>query len=177
MKACAVTNVGRVRKINQDYIFSSPEPIGKLQNLFIVADGMGGHKAGDYASRFLVENLVNYVKTSDGVSEIAILKDGIGLINGKLYQESAKNEDLSGMGTTIVAASIEDGILNVANVGDSRMYMVRGGKAVQITRDHSFVEEMVMLGRMTRGSEDYIRNKNIITRAVGTHPHVEADFF
>ncbi|RGY99427.1 Stp1/IreP family PP2C-type Ser/Thr phosphatase [Clostridium sp. AM58-1XD] len=177
MKACAMTDVGKVRKINQDYIFSSPEPVGKLKNLYIVADGMGGHKAGDYASRFLVENLVNYVKEAEGENEITILKEGIRTVNGKLYQEALKNEDLSGMGTTLVAASIEGSNLNVANVGDSRMYLIRDGRANQITRDHSYVEEMVLLGRMKRGSEDYQRKKNIITRAVGTQAHVEADFF
>ena len=177
MKAWAVTNVGRIRKINQDYIFASPEPVGTLPNLYIVADGMGGHKAGDYASRFLVENLVQYVKEAKESGEVAILKDGISQVNRRLYQEAEDNEDLSGMGSTLVAASINGDELSVANVGDSRMYLIRDGKASQITRDHSFVEEMVLLGRMERGSEDYQRNKNIITRAVGTHPDVKADFF
>ncbi|MEY8337203.1 Stp1/IreP family PP2C-type Ser/Thr phosphatase [Lachnospiraceae bacterium 62-35] len=177
MRAYAMTNVGRVRKMNQDYIFSSPEPVGMLPNLYLVADGMGGHKAGDYASRTLVENLVNYIRETKEKNEITILKEGIHAVNQRLYQEASENEDLSGMGSTLVAASIKGETLSVANVGDSRMYLVRGGKAFQITRDHSFVEEMVLLGRMERGSEDYLRNKNIITRAVGTQSHVEADFF
>ena len=177
MKACAMTNVGRIRKINQDYIFSSPEPVGTLPNLYIVADGMGGHKAGDYASRFLVENLVQYVKEAEGSNEISILKDGISQVNRNLYIESESNEDLTGMGTTLVVASIKDNELNVANVGDSRLYLIHDGSIRQITRDHSYVEEMVAMGMMQRGSADYNRKKNIITRAAGIRPDIVPDFF
>ena len=81
------------------------------------------------------------------------------------------------MGTTLVAASVEDDTLYVANIGDSRLYLYREHSMVQITRDHSFVEEMVALGQMNRNSQDYREKKNIITRAVGTASHVSADFF
>ena len=177
MKACAMTDTRKVRTINQDYIFASPEPIGKLQDLYLVADGMGGHRAGDYASRFLVEKLVDFISFEEEGNTISILREGIEKVNRMLYREALKDEAFSGMGTTLVAATVEENLLFVANVGDSRLYLIRDGKAKQITRDHSYVEEMVKLGKMNRGSADYMRQKNIITRAVGTGEDVNIDFF
>ncbi|WP_101875324.1 Stp1/IreP family PP2C-type Ser/Thr phosphatase [Lachnoclostridium edouardi] len=177
MKACAMTDTGKVRTINQDYIFASPEPIGKLQDLYLVADGMGGHRAGDYASRFLVEKLVDFISGEEEGNTISILREGIEKVNRMLYREALKDEAFSGMGTTLVAATVEENLLFVANVGDSRLYLIRNGKAKQITKDHSYVEEMVKLGKMNRGSADYMRQKNIITRAVGTGEDVNIDFF
>ena len=172
-----MTDTGKVRTINQDYIFASPEPIGKLQDLYLVADGMGGHRAGDYASRFLVEKLVDFISGEEEGNTISILREGIEKVNRMLYREALKDEAFSGMGTTLVAATVEENLLFVANVGDSRLYLIRNGKAKQITKDHSYVEEMVKLGKMNRGSADYMRQKNIITRAVGTGEDVNIDFF
>lgn len=176
MISYARTDVGRARKINQDTVFASSEPIGMLPNLFIVADGMGGHKAGDYASRFAVETLVNLAKDSKIKDPVLFLRIAIEEVNSVLYDEAAGNPDLEGMGTTMVAAIIENHTMYVANVGDSRLYLLRE-ELEQITRDHSLVEEMVARGRMERGSEAYASQKNIITRAVGICPRVEIDFF
>lgn len=176
MKACAMTDTGRVRSANQDYVFSSIEPVGVLPNLFLVADGMGGHQAGDYASRFIAENLVAHFKTAKDTGTVAVLKDGIEKVNQLLYQESKKKPELKGMGTTLVAAVVEDSTMYVANVGDSRLYLIRN-QLKQITRDHSYVEELVSLGQLERGSKDYREKKNIITRAVGTEDKLEIDFF
>ncbi|MBE5985604.1 MAG: Stp1/IreP family PP2C-type Ser/Thr phosphatase, partial [Paenibacillaceae bacterium] len=176
MKACAMTDTGRVRSANQDYVFSSIEPVGVLPNLFLVADGMGGHQAGDYASRFITENLVAHFKMSKDTGTVGILKDGIEKVNKLLYQESKKKPELNGMGTTLVAAVVEDSTMYVANVGDSRLYLIRN-QLKQITRDHSYVEELVSLGQLERGSKDYREKKNIITRAVGTEDKLEIDFF
>lgn len=177
MRAYALTDVGRVRAMNQDYIYSSPEPVGSLPNLFLVADGMGGHKAGDFASRYMVENLVVYLSRHPGNSVITQLKEGIDVVNRGLYEESLKHEDFYGMGCTLVAAVAEEDTLYVANVGDSRLYLIHGDSIRQVTRDHSYVEEMVAIGQMRRGSEDYNRRKNIITRALGIGREVEPDFF
>lgn len=177
MKAYALTDVGRVRQINQDYQFASTESVGPLSNLFIVADGMGGHKAGDYASRYLVEHLVSYIKECDDGSAVSAINNGIAKINRELYEQSLTNTELAGMGTTIVAATIEDSTLYVANVGDSRLYLIEREGISQITRDHSFVEEMVSMGQMDRGSSEYKEKKNIITRAVGIGRKVDVDFF
>ena len=178
MEFYARTDKGRRRKMNQDYVFASDRAVGSFPNLFLLADGMGGHKAGDYASRYLVEGLRHYVEKAESGPLVRVLESGITVLNGELYQLSLQHEELSGMGTTLVAAVVEeDGILNVANIGDSRAYLIRGNTIRQITRDHSYVEEMVEKGYMRRGSEDYLQSRNIITRAVGVQQRVHADFF
>nr|WP_314463249.1 Stp1/IreP family PP2C-type Ser/Thr phosphatase [uncultured Clostridium sp.] len=176
MKACAMTDTGRVRSANQDYVFASIEPVGVLPDLFLVADGMGGHQAGDYASRFIAENLVAHFKMTEDTRIVTVLKDGIEKVNELLYQESMKKPELNGMGTTLVTAVVEDSTMYVANVGDSRLYLIRD-QLKQITKDHSYVEELVSLGQLERGSKDYREKKNIITRAVGTEDKLEIDFF
>jgi serine/threonine protein phosphatase PrpC len=176
MKACAMTDTGRVRTANQDYVYAQTEPLGTLPNLFLVADGMGGHQAGDYASRYIAESLVAHFKQADSLGIVPLLREEILKVNGMLYQESMKSTELNGMGTTLVAAVIEDTTMYVANVGDSRLYLVRN-RLQQITKDHSYVEELVSLGQLERGSRDYREKKNIITRAVGTEDKLEIDFF
>ena len=176
MKACALTDTGRVRTANQDYVYASVEPVGSLPNLFVVADGMGGHQAGDYASRYIVENLVSYLQYTENSQIVPLLREGILKVNTMLYQASKEKPELSGMGTTLVAAVADENTLYVANVGDSRLYLVRD-RIRQVTRDHSYVEELVSLGRLERGSKDYKDKKNIITRAVGTEDKLLVDFF
>ena len=105
------------------------------------------------------------------------LKTGIGIVNGLLYEESLLREELKGMGCTLVAGVVEDNLLYVANVGDSRLYLIHNNTIRQITKDHSYVEEMVAMGQMRRGSADYNSRKNIITRAMGIGRDVEPDFF
>lgn len=177
MQAYAMTDVGRIRTHNQDFIYSSSEPVGILPNLFIVADGMGGHKAGDYASRYVVEHLTAFVEQTKNSDVVPMLKEGIRDINRQLYSCSVNSEDLAGMGTTLVAATVIGSTLYVVNVGDSRLYLLRDHVVSQITRDHSYVEEMVALGHMVRGSKDYQEKKNIITRAMGVDAEVQEDFF
>ncbi len=171
-----MTDTGRVRTANQDYVYAITESVGALPNLFLVADGMGGHQAGDYASRYIVENLVEHIKKTTEPGTIPLLKEGIQKINTMLYQESVKKAELTGMGTTLVAAVVDGTTMYVANVGDSRLYVV-GNRLKQITKDHSLVEEMVSLGQLERGSRNYLEKKNIITRAVGTEDKLEIDFF
>lgn len=178
MKACAMTDTGRVRKANQDYVFASIESVGVLPNLFIVADGMGGHKAGDYASRYMTEKLVDCLKKETGAQMqiVPLLEKAIQKVNYMLYKESLKKSERNGMGTTLVAAVIDDSNMYVANIGDSRLYLLRN-QLRQITKDHSFVEELVSLGQLERGSKDYCEKKNIITRAVGTEDKLVIDYF
>lgn len=177
MQAYAITDVGKNRSMNQDYIFSSTDPIGSLENLYIVADGMGGHNAGDFASRFVVENLVSFLSRKYEDKDVhSILKEAIRTVNQGLYQKASERSDLLGMGTTLVLATIKGNVLYVANIGDSRLYLLRE-ELEQITRDHSYVEELVALGKMKRGSRDYLEKKNIITRAIGTSESVDIDLF
>lgn len=177
MEAYALTDVGLNRSMNQDYIFSSTEPVGSLDNLFIVADGMGGHQAGDFASRFVVENLTGYFKQEYPEKDVhSILKEGIRRVNRELYRTAKGNPLLRGMGSTLVLATVKGNVLYVANIGDSRLYLLRE-ELKQVTKDHSYVEELVALGKMKRGSRDYMEKKNIITRAVGTSEEVDTDLF
>ena len=176
MISYARTDIGRARKMNQDSLFASVTPVGILPNLFIAADGMGGHKAGDYASRFVVDRIVRMAGEYHDMSIVAFLRKAIEETNSRLYDESLRNPDFEGMGTTLVLAVIDNETMYVANIGDSRLYLLRDDLE-QITRDHSLVEEMVSLGKLERGSESYNNQKNIITRAMGILPHVEIDFF
>ena len=176
MHACALTDVGRRRQTNQDFVFCSEEPVGNLPNLFIVADGMGGHQAGDYASRTAVELLLRQARKAESHDPIVILKDSVENMNADLWRRSVEDPALSGMGTTLVAAVISDNCLQVVNIGDSRLYVI-GEEIHQVTRDHSLVEELVAKGRMERGSAEYQAKKNVITRAVGVDERVTADFF
>lgn len=165
-----------MREMNQDYFFASDEPVGSLPNLYIVADGMGGHKAGDYASRYTTQRLVASVSRSSGEEPVTILKEAIETANRLLLEEAREDETKRGMGTTVVAATIIANRLYVANVGDSRLYLA-GREMRQITRDHSLVAEMVRIGEMGAAEAKAHPDKNIITRAIGASAHVEADFF
>lgn len=177
MEFFSKTDQGRRRQLNQDYVFASKEAVGKLPNLFLLADGMGGHRAGDYASRFLVEELHKYLESAEEGPTVRLLERGIRRVNAELFRLSSENDELRGMGSTLVSAVIEGKLLTISNIGDSRAYLIRGSGIRQITHDHSYVEEMCERGLMRRGSPDYLRARNIITRAVGTENSVEADFF
>ena len=176
MNSYGQTDTGRVRKSNQDSIFLSETPVGPLSNLFMVADGMGGQKAGDFASRFVVDTMVRCMGLYKSDSPVTALRKAIEKTNELLFLEAQRDPDREGMGSTLVAATVDQDTMYVANVGDSRLYLFREGLS-QITRDHSLVEEMVSLGKLERNSESYRSQKNIITRAVGIRPAVTADFF
>jgi len=176
MKAFAITDVGRARLMNQDFVYCSQKPVGSLPNIFIVADGMGGHKAGDMASSFTVETFIKIVEASDEKNQITLIDETIRTVNDKLIQKSKESEDYEGMGTTLVVATIIGNVLHVANVGDSRLY-VMSEELQQITRDHSLVEEMIALGELERKHARTHEQKNIITRAIGGSGVVMADFF
>ena len=176
MKAFALTDVGQRRKINQDCVYASVGPVGNLHNLFIVADGMGGHKAGDFASRFAVNAVRESIGASQETNPIKLIRDAIELANRGILRESDEHEEMRGMGTTIVVTTIIDRYAYTANVGDSRLYLL-GDSLKQITKDHSLVEEMVRLGEITEAEARNHPDKNIITRAVGATPNVDIDFF
>lgn len=171
-----MTDIGRKREINQDYVFATDETIGNLPNLLVVADGMGGHRAGDFASRFIVEVLAEEVQNSKETHPEQILGNAIQTANERLMEEAAKDSRLEGMGTTLVAATILDHVLYFANVGDSRLYLINK-EIRQLSKDHSMVEEMVRLGGLTEEEAKHHPDKNIITRAMGVKDKVEPDFF
>ena len=173
----AASDKGIVRKQNEDDLLVSCQPVGMMPNLFMVADGMGGHKGGRFASRFTIRTIADLCRHTFRDAPIRLMKDVIATTNRMLYDESKRNPSLSGMGTTLVMATIVEDILYVANVGDSRLYIFDGTSLRQITRDHSFVEEMIQEGKLERDSAMYHEQKNVITRAVGVFPFVAPDFF
>jgi len=170
------TDIGMVRSMNQDTIFFSDKSVGNLPNLYIVADGMGGHQAGDYASAHAVEWFVEYVKQCQYVNPITILKTGIAKVNDMLLEQATAHSELKGMGTTFVAAVLLDDKMYVANIGDSRLY-VMGEEAKQVTLDHSLVEELIRTGQLDRRRVRFHPERNIITRALGTGREAVPDFF
>ena len=171
------TDIGMVRSINQDSIYFSDKPVGNLPNLYIVADGMGGHKAGDYASAHAVSWFVDYAKECSYENPITITKTGIAKVNDMLLQMSNEHSELKGMGTTFVAAVMIDDKMYVANIGDSRLYVIGQEDTRQITLDHSLVEELIRTGQLDRRKVRFHPEKNIITRALGTGKEAVPDFF
>ena len=162
--------------MNQDYVFASEGPVGSLPNLFLVADGMGGHNAGDFASKGTVEAIVECLNATEDDSIIGMLELAISRANTRIHTEGSSQEALHGMGTTLVAAVIQEQTLYAANVGDSRLYLI-GDTIRQVTTDHSLVEEMVRLGGLDPENARNHPDKNVITRAIGVDSSVEIDFF
>ncbi|MDO4454512.1 MAG: Stp1/IreP family PP2C-type Ser/Thr phosphatase [Eubacteriales bacterium] len=176
MKSYCITDVGQRRVTNQDFVYRSDEPVGNLPNLYIVADGMGGHKAGDYASHYTAETLIESVTQDEEKNPIKIIRKAIEKANERVLEKALSDEELAGMGTTVVVATVIGHYLYVANVGDSRLYLITD-KITQITKDHSLVEEMVRIGEINREQARNHPDKNIITRAVGIKKEVKIDFF
>ena len=176
MKTFSMTDKGKTRRMNQDFVFTSREPVGNLPNLFIVADGMGGHNAGDYASRYAVEIIVDEISKCQEREPAAVLLSAVKRANRELVAKAAQEAALLGMGTTAVLATLDKKRLWVANVGDSRLYILNE-EARQITRDHSLVEEMVRRGELGKKEARSHPDRHIITRALGAGADVEADIF
>ena len=176
LKTFSITDIGKKRKLNQDYVFASEMPIGNLPNLFIVADGMGGHNAGDLASQISANTIEEIVRNSKETDAKEILKLAVEEANARVCSMAKEKEEFHGMGTTVVVATFDGHTLLVANVGDSRLYIING-EITQITRDHSLVEEMVRLGGINKENARMHPDKNVITRAVGVEETVQVDFF
>ena len=164
----AVTHEGQLRTQNEDNHHAG-------QGLFVVADGMGGHLAGEVASEIAVTRLDQALP--DGrLSSRDDLVEAINAANVEIYNASTHNPEQAGMGTTITAIAVVDDpldgeVLAVANVGDSRGYVVRHGRLRQVTIDHSFVEELVAEGAITRDEARHHPRRNIVTRALGIEPY------
>ena len=178
MESFAMTDIGSRREVNQDYVYCNDDAVGLLPNLYIVADGMGGHKAGDFASRYSVNEFEKELKEQKARTVIGSMEGAIRTVNERLLKEAAAEPDYEGMGTTFVAACISDGNLFVLNIGDSRLYLLsEKGTIRQITQDHSLVEEKVLRGEIERKDAKNHPEKNVITRALGAMEQVVPDFF
>ena len=157
-------------------MFASEGPVGNLPNLFTVADGMGGHNAGDYASSHAVRILVDEIREDADYNPVKVIRHAIEAANTEIRNRAQEDENLRGMGTTMVVATIVDQYAYVANVGDSRLYVIQDGIR-QVTRDHSLVQEMVRMGEISEAEARNHPDKNIITRALGAEKTVDVDFF
>lgn len=178
MKAWVCSEIGKVRKINEDSFFASKD--GDKIPVFIVADGMGGHKAGDVASRLAVNSVIEYLQTisleSNSNDEIIqIIRQAFNYSNSKVFEMSLKDSNCQGMGTTLTMALIVQNCLYIGHIGDSRAYVYSGGKLIQLTQDHSLVAELVRNGKLTKNEARNHPQRNIITRALGTDSYVEVD--
>ncbi|MCR4605026.1 MAG: Stp1/IreP family PP2C-type Ser/Thr phosphatase [Eubacterium sp.] len=176
MDSFSLTDIGRTRDSNQDSVFSEESSVGFFSNLFLVADGMGGHNAGDLASKICIEEFVNALKRSDKRTPVSALEDAVAYANGEIIKKAASDPAYAGMGTTLVGMTVNDGTAYIVNIGDSRLYLMRD-KLRQITVDHSLVEEMVKNGEIGKDQMRTHPNKNIITRALGTTESPVPDCF
>ncbi|MDH3706674.1 MAG: Stp1/IreP family PP2C-type Ser/Thr phosphatase [Acidimicrobiia bacterium] len=168
LRAGAATDVGRVRSVNQDDLLVA-------DGFFAVADGMGGHQGGEVASELAVASLAE----SPHVSSMLELTDGIKAANRVIIEQAGADADLAGMGTTVCVLAVLDGFagarLALANVGDSRVYVLREGNLAQLTLDHSLVAELLREGRITEEEAEHHPRKNVVTRALGVSDAVDID--
>jgi serine/threonine protein phosphatase PrpC len=161
------SDTGRKRRRNEDaYVVQPP--------LFAVADGMGGAQAGEVASRLAVEALADDGGGTGGESRVLEL---IQEANRRVYEHQGSNSDTSGMGTTMTVALVEDAVVTIGHVGDSRAYLVRDGAVDQLTEDHSLVAELIRSGKLSPEEAESHPQRSVITRALGSDPDVDVDTF
>jgi len=171
-----LSDVGNVRKTNEDSVgyFESGD-----FDIYAVADGMGGHNAGEVASQLAIKVIMEYIKKNhNGLNLKEVLSDGIKYANKEIYDLSIQNDSLKGMGTTITICFKKQNEMVVANVGDSSCFVIDNNKELlKVTRDHSLVQQLLDNGSITEENARTHPNKNIITRALGTNELVEVDLF
>ncbi|MGI4788717.1 MAG: Stp1/IreP family PP2C-type Ser/Thr phosphatase [Janthinobacterium lividum] len=181
VKMGAKTDLGRVRDNNEDkFDFFEPEDPTTLAvkgSFYAVADGMGGHSAGQIACELALKTVLSVYYGDPSPEKEASLRHAVGEANGLIYDTAQTIPDRQGMGTTLTAAVLCEDQLILAQVGDSRAYLLRGGAITQMTDDHSWVAEQVRLGTMTLAEAQVSPFRNIITRSVGTAASVEVDIF
>lgn len=181
MEFFAKSDIGQSRACNEDsYGYSFSERIGC--SLFVVADGMGGAKAGEVASRIAVTTLIEYFETYlTGEKDLNVICDGlrsaVAQANQRILEDSISNEAYRGMGTTLVCAYITRNRLIVLNVGDSRAYLISSKSGAQLTEDHSLVEHLIRMGQLDPAEAKLHPRRNEITRALGANAQVQADLF
>lgn len=181
MKFAARTDKGRHRELNEDS-FDIIAGADGMPSFFIIADGMGGHNSGELASKTAVDYVSGIVSGlgksfgAEGGTEEE-LKKLIADANRSVYEKSLELPENNGMGTTMTIAAAAGGRMYIGHVGDSRLYLVRNGSIRQLTTDHSYIEEMVRNGSLTREEAQKHPRKHVITRALGCMPEVEPDAY
>jgi protein phosphatase len=177
LKAVYKTDVGRIRKNNEDSVGIFLNRDG--QRLAIVADGMGGHRAGDVASNMTITSLKEMWEESEGIQTAEQaeewLKSRIIQVNKVLFDHSLNHDECDGMGTTIEAVITTHLFATIAHVGDSRCYILNESGFQQLTEDHTLVNELVRTGQISKEDAEHHPRKNVIMRALGTEPNVNID--
>jgi protein phosphatase len=170
------SDIGKVRKINQDSAFG--ETLTEKIAYTAVCDGMGGVNGGEIASGTAIKCISEYLKTNFAKKETKkMLLDCFEFANTAVYNESLNDQNLNGMGTTAVLAFLKNNVLHIVNVGDSRAYKLNSNEIVQLTADHSVVQEMIDNGELTKEEARFHPQKNIITRVLGINGTIQADYF
>ncbi len=181
MRSSGKTDTGSKRSNNQDSIYYSDKPVGPLPNLYIVADGMGGHKAGEVASAIAINHLTEefYRLETLGDKEMTIdwLRNIVTEINNKIFDYTKENPDSKGMGTTLVVAIKTDEFILYGNIGDSSGFVMKNGKLTKVTKDHSLVNLLVSTGELTEEEAKYHPRKNVLMRALGANNPIDIDIF
>ena len=178
MKAVGMSDIGKCRKNNEDayYISAGDDP---AENLYLVADGMGGLNAGEVASSSAIEAFLAHfwkeMKHAESEDVLDLLTGAMAVANLEVYKKSNSAREYAEMGTTLVAAAIREDKVYVAHVGDSRAYLFRKREMLPLTTDHSYVMELVKLGNITKEEAATHPKRNVITRAVGIKESVEVD--
>jgi len=170
-----LSDVGNTRVLNEDYLGYYED---ETKRIYVVADGMGGHSAGEVASKLAVDTILLNLKSIKDLQDLhSCINKAVIASNKEIYNLSIENNKLSGMGTTITACLIVDKKIFIANVGDSSGYIIKNNSIVKVTKDHSLVQQLIDNGSITEEEAVSHPNKNIITRALGTNPIVEVDIF
>ncbi len=175
LKAFFQTDQGKVRSHNEDS--GAVIPISASDVFAVVADGMGGHQAGDVASQmavhFVKQHLDTYINEKETSSEIihSLIEDA----NKEIYSYAQSHPECRGMGTTVIVLRANRNEVHLGHVGDSRCYRIQGGEITQLTDDHTLVNELVKSGQITAEEAEYHPRKHVVMRALGTDPEVEID--
>ena len=178
MRSAADSNIGVRRLVNQDRVFASDKPVGVFPNLYIVADGMGGEAAGEVAAAAAIESAVRFARHSWSEDPARLFREMGQVVNADVYDIAAHHIEYAGMGTTLVAVSVFEDAAYCINIGDSRLYAINyKDEFVRITTDHSLVEALVQRGQLTEEEARVHRDRNLITRAVGTNKTVQSDIY
>lgn len=165
-----MTDVGQKRTNNQDAVY-----VSEALSLFIVADGMGGHQAGEIASLSTIESIVHCIGSQEDLKPETLIFDSVIMANKDVYLKSLEHEAYRGMGTTCSMVLLRDDCIHIGHVGDSRVYFI-DDHIRQITTDHTLVEDLVALGEITKEEAIHHPKRHVITRAIGTDPEVTLDY-
>lgn len=169
------TDVGKLRKVNQDYVYINNEPIGSLDNLYIVADGVGGHKAGEVASEVAIDSFEQFIYETEDDEVLDLLVSALAYANEQVFNLAKTNKQYENMGTTLLATTIKNNKIFIAHVGDCRLYGIRNNKIAQMTSDHTYVMDLFKAGVISREEAENSKESNVLTRALGTEKNVKAD--